>query len=1317
MMSSKQVRSFMDPLVQSKMEVTVGTVVTAGLPKEDSLARYTHDKALPNSRTYFSYSVSGQDALDFPSPWGPSKTCVKNGSSPGIHSSAIYRPENMSFPVDGGHSAVQHELATKERLACYASSPRRHSPRAAGVISPVAVSKHHIGGSGISSTAAENCVGLAIPRPVYGHSPCCAERGCNAGHNYGVEHGPQRMSPHMYEDEWAAHFSHLAYLHKKGQDALAPQRVLHLAHGTEGVPLKDRKTEGYQIIRSEGPRRSLPLMEPSHSSYTYNTTYPYIGSTSEYCQHSSIYPQIYKGLPPAYETGKLMHCGVPSKVCQDHSHVSKCTPMPPCPIIDYHQNGTEAYRADPNVFTDKQTRHGHICQIHSPLPDSYNMSNSCSAVRPCHPLITNFPTYHPYGVHLNSNSAFLHERPCPPFSTHQSERPLDFSKRRVQTPDSPRELCLQSGTSGAFQPTPAHYRRLNNTAAERPSREHLEIAGNGLLVDGGIEFGNILMSHGHCVADPPNSVSPSKRHREECENISESDIPRKKNNTDTTHEQPDEPQSPSSPPMPVINKVFSLAPYKIYFEASGMLPPPGGSKSPKPQPEAARLEQEPEIKNSDVEYNSGENVLSLKLEAQTSPANSNSPIETPETVKIKTEKLDPDESEMKVSITEEVNHQDHISVVKEEQGELNSSISGSVPCNVVIKSDFEEESNPPLVEKSECPATYKSNQAVKDNVESVPVPLLPSRPPVPPLLTKFSLSKIPPHCLKLSNYKIVIPEVLKAPETQSVEVPQFPVEAKPIISSSKHARHQFMELHQSLCRLLYNCVTQTSCQELKDWLSKQDLRESVSNPSKTRRVSCLLGSRMRAIWLKGEDMVMALRKVVGQLQKYIESCECPFPHVMRAGAVFIPMLVVKEVLFPQVQGTLIDQVLLEHRVELRPTTLSEERQLTQLHRKAFSSKLRRLLSLKHLPDIYPDVLNLLYHANVCKFLGAETSLTYKRESTDSSDESSSCVNCSEGSSRPLTPETTTSVKKLNTYCLKKKKGRVKISSKRTFLADSSSSQEEDFTEEPERWSIVNSCDTQEWEVPPVACNEREVHVEVKIEDETQQELENSSWGRPLTSDDLSSESSDEEMASTPSLSYRNQTSSSTESQGVPKGPSSMVIKLRKVFYNEGHRGRVTRYQKVTDSLDDQGKLRGHDRFRSVGHGLYRKKKHKSSRHKRHHTYREVTSCIYSSYSQNRPYLSKKHSSKRRWVLRCAVQSAHLAMENRYPDLVGKRIRHLYEENDKTEVWYIGVVVRIHEPHTNPLKTVFEVKYDSEPEWQYYLELLLDYKKGWLKVED
>ncbi len=353
---------------------------------------------------------------------------------------------------------------------------------------------------------------------------------------------------------------------------------------------------------------------------------------------------------------------------------------------------------------------------------------------------------------------------------------------------------------------------------------------------------------------------------------------------------------------------------------------------------------------------------------------------------------------------------------------------------------------------------------------------------------------------------------------------------------------------------------------------------------------------------------------------------------------------------------------------------------------------------------------LILNSNSFLSTGVETSLTFKSENTDSSDESAGRVNGAEEfyleSSRPLTQETTCVDKLEKRLCLKrkKKKGRVKISSKRTFLEEtSSSSQEDEFTEEPTRWSIVSSLERDEWEV---TSNDSGPHVEVKIEDETQEEPENSAWGRPLTSDDFSSDSTDEEMESRSLMSFQSRRSSSAESQGLSKGCSSMVLKLRKVFYNKGHRGRVTYYQKVTDSLEAPS------RFRCTDSEHYRKKKHKSSRHKRRHTNRELS---FRSYSQSRPFLSKKH--RRRWVLRSTVQSARLPMENRYPDLVGKRIRHLYEETDKTEVWYRGVVLRIHEPHTNPLKTVFEVKYDSEPEWQYYLELLLDYKKGWLKVED
>ncbi len=172
-------------------------------------------------------------------------------------------------------------------------------------------------------------------------------------------------------------------------------------------------------------------MQPS---YTYNTPHQFIGSTPEYCQRAPIPPQIYKGLPHTYDPRTLAHRGVPSKVYQDHPRISKYTPMAPCPTVYYPQSHHEAYQADPNVITDEHGQHHHMGQFHSPRADL--MSPSCSVVPPHHPIIPKYPTYHSYKVHFNSNQAPMHDRPHPPFPVHQSERPLDFSIRRVQTPDS-----------------------------------------------------------------------------------------------------------------------------------------------------------------------------------------------------------------------------------------------------------------------------------------------------------------------------------------------------------------------------------------------------------------------------------------------------------------------------------------------------------------------------------------------------------------------------------------------------------------------------------------------------------------------------------------------------------------------------------------------------------------------------------------------------------------------------------------------------------------------------------------------------------------
>ncbi|KAM6350946.1 uncharacterized protein C15orf39 homolog isoform 2-T3 [Alca torda] len=128
----------------------------------------------------------------------------------------------------------------------------------------------------------------------------------------------------------------------------------------------------------------------------------------------------------------------------------------------------------------------------------------------------------------------------------------------------------------------------------------------------------------------------------------------------------------------------------------------------------------------------------------------------------------------------------------------------------------------------------------------------------------------------------------------------------------------------------------------------------------------------KEIWLAFQDVPTLLTNLLSQLETFMFARKCPFPHVVRAGAIFIPIHVVKEKLFPKLPGASIDQVLQEHKVELRPTTLSEERHLRDLELKSCTSRMLKLLALKQLPDIYPDLLNLHWHDSIRQQLGSSS---------------------------------------------------------------------------------------------------------------------------------------------------------------------------------------------------------------------------------------------------------------------------------------------------------------------------------------------------------
>ncbi|XP_070687018.1 uncharacterized protein C15orf39 homolog [Pempheris klunzingeri] len=1443
MMSSQPMQTLIDPVHRSKMPLFDGTIASTGLPKPQNMSDFRGKQTLPYSGAYFTYDPRGQDTAGF-TPWSKSKTSLLDARSPVSHLSGmegqnhlIYRQDSNSSEEGHSQSSSLHHAPVKQGFTLYTKSPGISNPTAA---TSVAVRKQNTVGED-SSPPPENSVYLAIPKPIYGHNPCCNELGCVIGQRYSVDHGSPRIPNTVYEHDWMqtdAHYTERPPVQRKAQDALLQQRGLQFESSAE--PMKRLTLDTY----SPGRARTLPaVIEPNYSSYPCTPTRTLFGSLSEQSQRLQTSPRSYPSLYPSHPTYEHMT----SEVYQEHSPMSKYGQLTQHTMFYYPQANVEVenrtqckdigskQREDVPVIlkhTIPNPREHYIVpqlfhgEIPLPLPSPETLPNhpfmrgfdySCYAVPRFHlnasqiraPLKRQYasPSLHssrinvspsiqymdhpmasaknlhkekPASLHVDqsrTSSPFLYvnqtssprgtgqpgvlpssipmNRFCPPVTSLHIDRPvlppnglsmdrlLDHSscETQVKCPKQPKSFPVSP-----WQPQSLHHssgqihtansanvgKRIYSPAVAPGNKDNDPVSSSGTILK-------------RCLKRSFSHSSSPIKIKEEDRDLYEVDLVKKQRKVEMENEQIK--NKADSPPMPVIDNVFSLAPYQVYLQASGVLFPGRVPQRTVQSSEHGEDKTKPDIKEKKADRDEEQPVVCLVSKEICAGSPTEKPVvEIFEPKKIKVEKVDLSDTDSSLS------QRDCSKVIKKESEESSSS-SGSMlvikkcePDELESKPSLGDE-NEPSEESKPVEVTAQTNSSsqgdtctLHEQVVALPPKSIP--PPQPPE-HKINFKNIPPQCLKLSTYKILfrdrkhsspVPPEEKPPEQPLTEFTPKPELQMPV-------RKHFFELHHTLCKLLSKSVKASSEQDLRSWLSQLEVTEPASPSTKVQKVSCLLGVKAREVWLN-EEMKSALHKLLERLREYTAQDRCPFPHVMRTGAVFLPMLVTKELLFPTVQGGFIDQVLQEHKVELRPTTLSEEKILIQLHKRACSSRLRRLMSLKHLPDIYADVFNLLYYTCVCKHLGLDTDHPANREK-DEDCETISCRTpvCSDITASPASPTESYPQRRLKDLETKRdlnrnrKKSWVKSSSRCAFQDNSlSDNGEADDTDKTVSGGVLSAFSNTNWSGQQAEGTED--RRSDRVFEQTEQDssftppsttLENS-WTCPLTLDALSPSLSATETEEASSPLPVSRSSGPAKSPSRSNSCSGVILRLRKML-SKGLNRKKARYQAVSDSWtfagpardDGEGEVSGetdlHRGTPSVTHSWQRTgsfphalRPLRSSSKSKHRSLYKIKYC---------PYLSACHSAehRRRWVLRSAVQRARRAMRFYYPDLVGKRIRHLYEEDDKSEVWYRGEVLGIHEAHTNPLKTIFEVKYDSEPEWKYYLELLIDYKKGWLKIED
>ncbi|XP_054987513.1 uncharacterized protein C15orf39 homolog isoform X1 [Sorex araneus] len=418
---------------------------------------------------------------------------------------------------------------------------------------------------------------------------------------------------------------------------------------------------------------------------------------------------------------------------------------------------------------------------------------------------------------------------------------------------------------------------------------------------------------------------------------------------------PAPPPPPSSPPMPIIDNVFSLAPYRDYLDVQA----PEGASEPSPGPRQGLPGDCGDSLTGDE--TPSRPACALKEEGALDLSVKKPPAEAPV--------LKAPSPQVHVKPPEVVDGPSMDSLVAPELPDLKkiSPEASQVPesAEATPRTNFHSSVafmfrkfkilRPAPIAGAPTPAPSGSTQTPAPPQPAPPITAAPLGLPVltqPLPMTCFNLAVPSPPALAVAAPAVVpAPAAAAAPTPSPAPAPAPAPAPRPSTPPSSISPEQcFTGLHASLCDAISGSVAHSPPEKLREWLDTA-------------------GPWGRAAWQDGQGVQGLLGKLLSQLQSFLCTQWCPFPHVVRAGAIFVPIHLVKERLFPRLAPASVDHVLQEHRVELRPTTLSEERALRERALHGCTSRMLKLLALRQLPDIYPDLLGLQWRDCVRRQLG------------------------------------------------------------------------------------------------------------------------------------------------------------------------------------------------------------------------------------------------------------------------------------------------------------------------------------------------------------